>query len=93
MQEEKEAHLVKQRRAISILIALPPRHFPGSPSLGVGRRATPSIIVDDRGRLVSQFGWWIRVLGMVVSHHLIMGHVVVVRRAGSYGERVNRNRL
>ena len=41
---------------------------------------------------MSQFGWGIWVLG-VVSRHLILVHVVVVRRACGHRKGVNRSRL
>jgi hypothetical protein len=95
MQEkwEKKKHASwKMRRATSILIAFPSRPSPGSPSLGIGRRASPSVIIQDRRRLVSQFGWWVRIL-RVMSRHLVLTHMLVIRRAGRDGEGINRDRL
>jgi len=75
-------------------IAFPLWSLPGSPSLRMGRRASPSIVIviNDRRQLVSQFGWWIRVLG-VASRRRVLAHVVLARRACSHREGVNRNRL
>ena len=88
---EKEARFVKSRRAISVLIAFPPRRPPGSPSLRVGRRVSPRVVINNRRRLVSQLRWWIRVLRVVCC--LVLIHVMVVRRARGHGERVYRDRL
>ena len=86
----KREQIVKSSQAI--LIPFPPRRLPGPPSLRVGRRASPRVVID-RWRLVPQFGWRIRILEMV-PRPLVLPHVVVVaRRARSHGERVDRDRL
>jgi hypothetical protein len=46
--EEKHAPR-KTRGEIYMLTTFPPRGFPGSPSLRIGRRASPGIVFDDGG--------------------------------------------
>ena len=84
---------MKSRRAISALVAFPPRRLPGSPPLGVGRRASPSVVIDDRGRFVPQLRRRIRVLRVVSRYLVVLTHVMIGRRARSHGERVDRDRL